>query len=629
MGTDELAPGGNGTGVVWSLGVVPVQEWIAEARRSRDLLAGSAILSWLMERLLARLRQAKATVDLPTTTADRARDEPRAFAEFIRRPNYGIPNRASGHLPLMLTSAAGLFRELERETRAGWDELKREIGEDAARSSHSLWRLVAPAVEAAPCPFHVVWCIQDATEGGMESIDRLYAAVKRNRVVMPHQGAPVPKCVQCGRREASGGRDMASWRQFQTQLTAEPAVRAGLRIEPGERLCGVCLLKRLAGYLRSEAFPSTSEIAARTWSCRVQAIPELRDHLASLRAAIRAVPGYERSWVDAAPLLYRRSVDRELRQARETGDEERRATLDTVVQHHRRLGEAIGKRRTDYGVMLPAQPPTYLSVVTFDGDDVGRKMREVAGLAEQIARFHSNLVERLRLAAGNDCPGEGLASAEPFYLGGDEGLLLSPAGEVLDVVSAIRGMWRSAMAPLGNSAPTLSAGVAIFDRERPLGAAIETAQEALELAKQRRTPRSGEGKNALAVTVSTASGSRWSAVAGWDEAWPRMRAALALLRDGRLAGGWPHDVERFLRSVDDEVWTMGDTARAAVREEVKRLTFRRAQPVRDVSEGHEAWKALTGDSWWERQPEEQERSAMGDLLHLVGFLAGQERRDAI
>lgn len=41
---------------VFSLGLIPVQEWIAEARRSRDLRAGSVFLCHVMARLLTDLQ---------------------------------------------------------------------------------------------------------------------------------------------------------------------------------------------------------------------------------------------------------------------------------------------------------------------------------------------------------------------------------------------------------------------------------------------------------------------------------------------------------------------------------------------------------------------------------------------
>lgn len=43
------------TDYIFTLGLIPVQDWIAQARRSRDLRAGSVFLWHVMAKLLTRL----------------------------------------------------------------------------------------------------------------------------------------------------------------------------------------------------------------------------------------------------------------------------------------------------------------------------------------------------------------------------------------------------------------------------------------------------------------------------------------------------------------------------------------------------------------------------------------------
>jgi hypothetical protein len=50
--------------LVFSLGLIPVQEWIAQARRSRDLRAGSVFLWHTLARVLARLEQQDFTAEI-------------------------------------------------------------------------------------------------------------------------------------------------------------------------------------------------------------------------------------------------------------------------------------------------------------------------------------------------------------------------------------------------------------------------------------------------------------------------------------------------------------------------------------------------------------------------------------
>jgi len=86
---------------VFSLGLIPVQDWIAQARRSRDLRAGSVFLWHAMAKLLARLegeRSGLGTVEIWTPEPPPRGFDGLArlsFKEALGEP-YGIPNRASG-----------------------------------------------------------------------------------------------------------------------------------------------------------------------------------------------------------------------------------------------------------------------------------------------------------------------------------------------------------------------------------------------------------------------------------------------------------------------------------------------------------------------------------------------------
>jgi len=88
---------------VFSLGLLPVQEWIGEARRSRDLRVGSVLLGFLTGRVLKALGGAARTV----VPFDDPKDPSNGFRRFLETPSlsellkrrdaYGIPNRASGY----------------------------------------------------------------------------------------------------------------------------------------------------------------------------------------------------------------------------------------------------------------------------------------------------------------------------------------------------------------------------------------------------------------------------------------------------------------------------------------------------------------------------------------------------
>lgn len=600
----------------WSLALTPAQSWIAEARRSRDLLAGSRILAWLMGRLLGHLKAQGANVRLPQVTDEDLRSLAGSLAQALDAGSGGVSNHASGWVELPLADAGDLFQALEARLVSFWSDLCGEVNGNAAESAANLWRIAGPEIRVLTCPLQLTWALQEEAEGageGLAEIDAIFAAVKRSRPIAQHiGGGPVRKCGQCGKREAMGGEDPVKWRRFQADLSQLEEVKQGLRFDADEYLCPVCALRRFAGYLKKEPFPSTSEIAASEWLWRIRNASDLRAALRALRDAAKTVPGYKEDWADRAPLYYRRSLDRELRRSRREKDTSAEDKLGEVQTALRRLEKEIREHnRRDRENAVPDKPPEYLAVVIFDGDDMGRKLRkDLDTLPGKVVEFQKDLSAWFR-GSGESLPPRG----RPFYLGGDEGLILAPVAGVLDVARGIKATW-DRTAGSTSAGATLSMGIALFDRERPLGAAIETARRSLERAKSMERPK----KNALAVSVQTASGSEWTAVAHWGESWDRIRAAVDLIREGTLAAGWPHDVERFLRTVGDGALRGGDDSRAALREEVKRLTARRCAKEKARAA---VWEALNGEAWWREQPAEEETATLPDHLHLAAFLARQ------
>jgi hypothetical protein len=196
---------------------------------------------------------------------------------------------------------------------------------------------------------------------------------------------------------------------------------------------------------------------------------------------------------------------------------------------------------------------------------------------------------------------------------------MAPAADALRLALEVRRAFSEAFGS-DERAPTLSMSVVFFEQSRPMAGAIRAAHALLREAKAR------DGKNALAVGVETASGSRWSFVDHWGEAWERLAGAVKLVQSGELAVGWAHDVERFLETLPPEAWR--PDALDAIRAEVRRLFFRRLKPCGENPQERLAYRwrrwrrSLHGDSWWAAEVGELPEPAP-QQLHLVAFLARQ------
>ncbi len=616
------------TAYVFSLGLIPVQEWIAQARRSRDLRVGSAWLSHVMARLLCRLEaDLGADVRLPAVSAAMLAEVAGSLEDAIAA-RYGIPNRASGYCAA--ADDADLRQRFQAavdgELAVAWRQLVRgrlAQSPHASAEERQFWSLLAPHLSsylaAAPAgedsPFSVVWVAAPRGPGDpdlrrdLAGIDRLFAEVKRSRPVRPWPAAlagAAGKCNQCASREAIGPTGtFEDWRTWFARISEGGWAVRGARIERGERLCYVCLARRLASYGESGEggkFPATGMIAAGPWLKRARQDAELERLLAGIA---RTPPGRD----DLARALGA--------PARELAEQDGAAAVRLRADLRARIGTLNAERRRKHPdePPLPPVPPAYLALLAFDGDDMGRRVREaperVPAAMQRVAGRVAELLDRHQGRA--------------FYLGGDEGLAMVPAAGALDLALALRAAFAEVFAGAdrqgGADGPalTLSMGIAFFEHSRPLAGAIRAARAALAAAKRL------EGKDALGVTVQTASGNLWSVAEHWGAFWQRLCQAVALAGEGRLAAGWAHDAEAFVEALPAAAWRQADLPPAA-RAEIKRLLFRRLKAEGATAEerrrSREAvWaERLSGESWWETGGRRAPRP-LPEQFHLVGFLA--------
>lgn len=618
----------------FSLGLVPVQAWIAEARRSRDLKAGSVFLWWTMAKVLAYLEEeAKARVYLPRLPAAR-RFSALASLSFsgALQEVYGMPNRATGYLEA--ADDEGVHQVMDgaegKVLRQAWQHLKeQQCRRPLEAISGAFWaqlkehweRYASTTAGGEDCPLSLVWAARAVPpdrrgppdlswlKEDLADLDRLYSEVKATRPVSPWRwGAGVGKCNQCGRREAMGPLEsFSAWQEWERELSELDWVQRGYRVDAGERLCYVCLIRRVASYGHTHErvdFPSTGEVAAHGWLEQAGAEDALRASLEGLREAARSeTAGPERGDVGRALYL----SDRKLQEAGQS----------RLLELRRALVKSIRRLNRTRSEPLAVAPPRYLALLAFDGDDMGAHIhRDPTGMPERMNAFAAALSDLL-----------GGAGRGVFYAAGDEGLLMLPAAEAVAAAQEVRRQFAAAFGEEAGS-PTVSAGLAFFEESRPLGRALGAARESLAAAKAL------EGKSALGVTVATASGSRWRFVAPWGRAWQRIEAAVQLITGGQLAAGWAYDVESFLEQLPGGAWRRSEPV-AAVRAEVERLFVRRLAwpPVgpgagrserrRALVSKREVWGQLGGPSWWNATELQAFRGFAPQQFRLIGFLARQ------
>lgn len=581
------------TTLVFTLG--PVQGFIAQSRRTADGWVGSFLLSYLSCRAALELAKHGEVVD--------PRLDGIALYEALKRGT----SKVDGDLRV-----AGCPNNIVVEL--GEDLKPRDAGDAARQAVETVWRDVEEKVwaalpeEARSDCVESIWRRQTAGfwecywawgEHSTAAFDALIGRKGlRDFAQIQERGE---RCTLCAEREAlwdgepikeSVRADVRQyWRRWAGFLGKLGASRSVIKDDGSERLCAVCVVKRLVPWVdnpvsdlwkeRDAVFPSTSTLATlRAKSALVRAAygehPDaaLREALEGFAAAVVEHGGrmgrraYRadsfRAWraaldavhdgkgreiaqrflgFDGDCLLYGPSVQREHGLDAET----RKDDHQEIRKAHRVLLRAIPTDRHD------AVPSIYWALLAMDGDHMGALMRllsardptdrvrQASGLVNDFARRVPGIVD------GHD--------GRLVYAGGDDVLALFPVDAAVAAAEELRrtfgglfGDWLATF-PAEESAdvvsPTLSGALVYAHHQTPLGRVVERGQYLLK-----HEAKEHAGRDAVAVEVRTRAGetlgfaARWVDGAGVSFA-HRLDAVVKSLTGRQVASRFLYELQGF------------------------------------------------------------------------------------
>lgn len=523
----------------------PVQSFVAQARRTRDFWAGSYLLSYLAGCAMVAVQQHGGQVVFPSVAGDplvRALTN-KGKAEPPDALVGSLPNRFRAEVPpgvdgsVCVTALQGAWERIA-------DAVFRYIG--SPEEQRERWQ--SQVRSAWDC----MWVLGEQT--------RLLDLRKNLRTHLPPAEAG-EKCTLCGeRQELSGlglgdGQSRAAMRQWWAQLRARLGKQVELDLPEGERLCAVCLVKRLFPRVAREAvgwevprhFASTYWVAAVSWLERAVAeAPNEAAHLAE-RADEAGVPRPEAAtvlpWLDEAlregvgarPAI-RESLKRLLQlDARVFFVEELRSTAsdlpEEVLSHLDELRDALRQVTGRVG-----KPSPFFALLVMDGDYMGALLDSVP--PENHPRVSQALLDFSRRAAAAVAEHRGVL----VYAGGDDVLALLPVAHALDCAWACRQAYQEVFARLGEegvldpSRATVSAAVVFAHVKTPLTQVIAGGHRLLdEVAKDR------VGRDALACRVWKRGGP----ILTWAQPWDAPGGGVAALQQvARAIRGQAADLPR-------------------------------------------------------------------------------------
>jgi CRISPR-associated protein Cmr2 len=526
----------------------PVQGFVAQARRTRDLWAGSFLLSWLAGLAMAAVLEAEGKIILPAVDGDLL------LAAIRERPGgYGpavgsLPNRFKARVPEHFDphgcreAIIGAWRGL---ARAVWERFVAPVAKDG-RDTQAIWERQVTGF------WDVAWVLGDdpgdRSDGGWLDRRKNWRSYRP-----PVEGGD--HCTLMGDwQELSGfvrAREKAEQDTFWAALRKQLKNPLDLDEQDRERLCAMALIKRLflevaedmIGWTPSwdgrdaVRWPSTRRLAAAGW----------------LGHAWRKAPQQAAAFVTEAKLTNRQHVEPLLTPNNTlscvAGQFLHRSGIENA--HIGELDGAARKRLLDaHGALTHAvgrSPSAFYALLLMDGDSVGALLRDhpETDVAAALTAFASKVKDPVTAAGGY-----------LVYAGGDDLMALLPIEDALTAAITLRDTYRQSFVNAGIQEATTSAAVVFVHFHVPLRQALREAHRRLdEVAKD------GNGRDSLAVCVLSQGGvlRRW--VSAWqnrdeDVKPPDLMHDLAGRLDDAVAGRFFYKVRQtwgdLLTSADSE-----------------------------------------------------------------------------
>jgi len=491
--------------------VGPVQDFIASARRSRDLFFGSWLLSELSKAAAKRIVDdngleslifpAPTKVELldPETKLNVAN---KIVARITQPPDTMGKNVYDAIMKQLEIIGAYAYREM-----GAIDQ------EFAAQQIHDLVEYYWAAVE------------YDNTDYAdkRQKLEMLMSARKNTRGFQRVTwGSPQFKSSIDGQLESViPDNKYAHFNHSSDERTKKAKILydqygAG----PAERLSGVDLLKRRGETKPVSYFPSTSHIATipflarlnqldsdqtdkakEKWNTYVEEVKELSENRLEYVSGLTKEEYHKILGKLEGSLLFEERM-RDLLDFVKNKDSDQAKEVKKALQcFYDFTDEKLGN----------ARPDPYYALLLADGDHMGQTIDHFAKEGEDYKQ-HQQLSRQLDTFAGGVREIIENHKGALVYSGGDDVLAFLPLHTVLQCAKELAKDFRrklNAFQYEKDKSPTLSVGIAIVHHLHPLSDALNIARVAEKKAKE-------AGRNALAVTVNKRSGGEYTTTGHWD-----------------------------------------------------------------------------------------------------------------
>lgn len=502
-----------------SFSIGPVQSFVAQARRTRDLWAGSWLLSHLAETALV------ATEKLGGQSLIPHRHQP---CEVTSKQSAigGIPNRFelmfSGDNAIATATSAA--KAAEDAFRQAWQQIADAVfnefvdqntsaGNDTkaiwTRQIHNFWEL--PWVVGTP----------DADRGRISHL----AAMRKNLRNVTARDEPGTKCsLMPTLQEISGHFGPGQWGHQKSFWQKLRKSTRPLDLKDSEQLCAIALIKRLFPHvitaaigsdissdLTQVAWPSTAFVSALPWLKHVNEDKTARTLAESYSTQAISTLGYQNSESSAAqtsavswaavdgPVWFANAIRQDEPGQSALGP---KPSAESTAQRKSQIRNLL-KQLKEVHEKAQQKPVPFYALLIMDGDSMGsllQQLRSPQKISACLGAFADNVDNVVKKHDGRT-----------IYAGGDDVLALLPAGNAMDAASTLCDSYRTAFQQTQPGADaTISAAVVFAHWRYPLRQVLQTAHYLLDDIAKERT-----GRDSIATGIVLGSG--LSAV--WSVPW--------------------------------------------------------------------------------------------------------------
>lgn len=554
-----------------ALSIGPVQDFIAAARRTRDLWFGSFLLSEISKAAALSLHEqagdhAQSGLIFPATPQPQKDLQPCDTNLIDGKPPFNVPNKLVAIVQCHNPKAT--LEQAKQAARSRWVTLAEQLfqrNKAMSLSKHRIDETIWHQQRDELLELFGAWVRYDPAEDHYASkrqrLEQLLAARKNTREFSESQvnGNGIAKSSLDGLRESV---------IHENRLKPWELRRLGL--SAGEQLDCPGLVKRRGG--EPEQFRPLSRIAVDPWLRHIKqplpesvvaAIGELHAADIGLVSKVRGLPDDAFSF--DGQLLYSFRIDAEraniakrpLQLDKPEQQKDITKTLDRLAQHVRPLYK--------YG-----EPSPYVAILAADGDRMGELIN-----AAQSQGEHRDISITLSGFAAQVATIADQHYGQLIYAGGDDVLMLVPLDQMLSCAQQLADDFKALLADKAQgqqTAPTLSVGIGISHMLTPMGRQLALAREAEQLAKANQHPDLSQRKNGLAIVYQPRSGERITFREQWSanpvatlKHWEQLHASEEL----------PFGAAFQLREIGRVIDSWCDTGNKLLSQEIRRVMNRK------------------------------------------------------